>query len=293
MSLNMDTVVGPLLVGTWANSGLYAVELSQVAYYFTHFPKDSLMLKLFVGAVLIADTTSMIANYACVYLYSVTHWGEIPYLATQNLVRSRSVPVAVKHSRERAFSYCDTGVCGRPLVSWDHHSNPSHLSGAQQSANTRGRVPWRRGSHRCQHFSGASLGVPQDAVTVREYPEFAKAADLSGNTDGFRRSDDCSCCTDCVGTLRTMKAMLSNLNIRAATGRRGKESVASGNGVSRERGARSDIKGGHTHRPAVLTVPQKVHIDKKSATDSPHDVEIEMQVNKDYSYNSKTGGLLL
>ncbi|KAJ7231654.1 hypothetical protein C8J57DRAFT_1533538 [Mycena rebaudengoi] len=49
MSFNADIVLGALLVGTWANS-------------------------LLVSSALAIDLMSMIANYASVYLYTITHW---------------------------------------------------------------------------------------------------------------------------------------------------------------------------------------------------------------------------
>ncbi|KAJ7084932.1 hypothetical protein C8R44DRAFT_753011 [Mycena epipterygia] len=58
MSLNLDTVLGALLVGTWANSVLYTVEIIQ----------------LLVSSAIAIDSVSMIANYATVYLYTITHW---------------------------------------------------------------------------------------------------------------------------------------------------------------------------------------------------------------------------
>ncbi|KAJ7117971.1 hypothetical protein C8R43DRAFT_98523 [Mycena crocata] len=79
----MDTIAGALLIGTWVNSALYAVEIIQAAYYYRHFKNDSLTLKLVVSAACFIDGVSMIGNYACVYLYTIIHWGDIAYLANQ------------------------------------------------------------------------------------------------------------------------------------------------------------------------------------------------------------------
>ncbi|KAJ6556417.1 hypothetical protein B0H19DRAFT_1262478 [Mycena capillaripes] len=90
MSFNRDSILGALLVGTWANSVLYTVEIIQacmakargreilknlqVASYYRDFKQDNWMLKLLVFSTIAFDSVSMIANYASVYLYTITHW---------------------------------------------------------------------------------------------------------------------------------------------------------------------------------------------------------------------------
>ncbi|KAJ7884904.1 hypothetical protein B0H13DRAFT_2045389 [Mycena leptocephala] len=69
MSFNSDIILGALLVGTWANSVLYTVEVIQAAYYYRHFKHDNWMLKLLVSSAIAIDSVSMIANYASVYLF--------------------------------------------------------------------------------------------------------------------------------------------------------------------------------------------------------------------------------
>ncbi|KAJ7842167.1 hypothetical protein B0H13DRAFT_2098950 [Mycena leptocephala] len=83
MSFNSDIILGALLVGTWANSVLYTVEVIQAAYYYRHFKHDNWMLKLLVSSAIAIDSVSMIANYASVYLYQITHWGDLAYLQNQ------------------------------------------------------------------------------------------------------------------------------------------------------------------------------------------------------------------
>ncbi|KAJ7882314.1 hypothetical protein B0H13DRAFT_2048196 [Mycena leptocephala] len=83
MSFNSDIILGALLVGTWANSVLYTVEVIQAAYYYRHFKHDNWMLKLLVSSAIAIDSVSMIANYASVYLYTITHWGDLAYLQNQ------------------------------------------------------------------------------------------------------------------------------------------------------------------------------------------------------------------
>ncbi|KAJ7689349.1 hypothetical protein B0H17DRAFT_1066944 [Mycena rosella] len=69
MAFNADIVMGSLLVGTWASSVLYTIEVMQAAYYYRHFKHDNWMLKLLVSSVIAIDSVSMIANYASVYLF--------------------------------------------------------------------------------------------------------------------------------------------------------------------------------------------------------------------------------
>ncbi|KAJ6545605.1 hypothetical protein B0H19DRAFT_1267012 [Mycena capillaripes] len=71
MSFNSDIILGALLVGTWANSVLYTVEVIQTAYYYRHFKDDNWMLKLLVSSAIAFDSVSMIANYASVYLVCI------------------------------------------------------------------------------------------------------------------------------------------------------------------------------------------------------------------------------
>ncbi|KAF7368386.1 hypothetical protein MVEN_00160400 [Mycena venus] len=79
MSFSADIILGALLVGTWANSVLYTVEIIQAAYYYRHFKYDNWMLKLLVSSAITLDSVSMIANYSSVYLYTITHWGDLAY----------------------------------------------------------------------------------------------------------------------------------------------------------------------------------------------------------------------
>ncbi|KAF7349042.1 hypothetical protein MVEN_01425800 [Mycena venus] len=83
MSFNADITLGALLVGTWANSILYTIEIIQAAYYYRHFKHDNWMLKLLVSSAIVIDSVSMIANYASVYLYTITYWGDLAYLQNQ------------------------------------------------------------------------------------------------------------------------------------------------------------------------------------------------------------------
>ncbi|KAJ6626087.1 hypothetical protein B0H10DRAFT_572233 [Mycena sp. CBHHK59/15] len=79
----LDTVIGALLIGTWVNSMLLSIEMEQAIYYYTNFPNDNWMLKCLVTTALTVDAVSALCNYASVYLYCITHWGEPTYLQNQ------------------------------------------------------------------------------------------------------------------------------------------------------------------------------------------------------------------
>ncbi|KAF7291370.1 hypothetical protein MIND_01281500 [Mycena indigotica] len=81
---SLDIVTGALLVGTWVNSLLYSVEASQVIRYFRSFPNDDWYLKALVISAFLLDTASAVGNYAAVYLYTITHAGDMLYLSNQN-----------------------------------------------------------------------------------------------------------------------------------------------------------------------------------------------------------------
>ncbi|KAJ7768821.1 hypothetical protein B0H16DRAFT_1780846 [Mycena metata] len=76
----LDTVTGCLLIGTWASSILYTVEVIQSFYYFRHFEQDDWKFKTLVTVALLIDTLSIVGDYICVYLYTITHAGDLEYL---------------------------------------------------------------------------------------------------------------------------------------------------------------------------------------------------------------------
>ncbi|KAJ7023697.1 hypothetical protein C8F04DRAFT_1133689 [Mycena alexandri] len=76
----LDTVTGCLLVGTWASSLLYMVEVIQSFYYFRHFEQDDWKFKALVTVALLIDTLSTVGDYICLYLYTITHAGDLEYL---------------------------------------------------------------------------------------------------------------------------------------------------------------------------------------------------------------------
>ncbi|KAJ6522008.1 hypothetical protein B0H19DRAFT_1277553 [Mycena capillaripes] len=78
----LDTITGCLLIATWASSLLYMSEVYQGLYYFRHFEKDDWRLKTLVTVALLVDTVSTVSNYICVYLYTITHAGDLEYLSS-------------------------------------------------------------------------------------------------------------------------------------------------------------------------------------------------------------------
>ncbi|KAJ6538078.1 hypothetical protein B0H19DRAFT_1240635 [Mycena capillaripes] len=82
----LDTVTGCLLIGTWVSSLLYMFEIVQSLYYFRHFKQDDWKLKTLVTVALLVDTLSIVGDYICVFLYTITHaayWmlaGDLVYL---------------------------------------------------------------------------------------------------------------------------------------------------------------------------------------------------------------------
>ncbi|KAJ7309316.1 hypothetical protein DFH08DRAFT_899487, partial [Mycena albidolilacea] len=69
----LDTITGSLL---------YMSEVYQGLYYFRHFEKDDWKLKTLVTVALLVDTVSTVSNYICVYLYTITHAGDLEYLSS-------------------------------------------------------------------------------------------------------------------------------------------------------------------------------------------------------------------
>jgi len=59
-----------LLIGTYGNSILYALELLAVIRYFSasSCTRDSHLVKAMISFVFLSDTVCTISNYACVYL---------------------------------------------------------------------------------------------------------------------------------------------------------------------------------------------------------------------------------
>ncbi|KAF9268422.1 hypothetical protein L218DRAFT_995141 [Marasmius fiardii PR-910] len=80
----LDIFLGGVLGGSWANTMFFALELTGIYRYFSRYPNDPIYLKLMVALALILDTLGTVISSAAVYLYTVTHWGDVSYLAKQD-----------------------------------------------------------------------------------------------------------------------------------------------------------------------------------------------------------------
>ncbi|KAI5474781.1 calcium:hydrogen antiporter [Pseudohyphozyma bogoriensis] len=80
----LDSVLGALVIGSWVNSMVFALELQQLYYYFTTFKNDGWSIKGAVATIGMLDLGSTVVTNACVYLYTVKHWGDVAYLTCQN-----------------------------------------------------------------------------------------------------------------------------------------------------------------------------------------------------------------
>ncbi|KAJ7601562.1 hypothetical protein B0H17DRAFT_998455 [Mycena rosella] len=81
----LNKVIGALMLGTFVNSMLYMLEILEVIKYYKWFSKDSKTIKTCIFTLVLLDTTCTFAEWACIYLYGVTHWGDLAYLGYQNL----------------------------------------------------------------------------------------------------------------------------------------------------------------------------------------------------------------
>ncbi|KAK0501055.1 hypothetical protein EDD18DRAFT_788811 [Armillaria luteobubalina] len=79
-----DQSLGAILIGSWFNAMLYMLELWQGYIFFSTFRGDALIVRLMVIISLVVDTLGTANNCACIYLYTVTHWGDMTYILVQN-----------------------------------------------------------------------------------------------------------------------------------------------------------------------------------------------------------------
>ncbi|KAI0634954.1 hypothetical protein C8Q77DRAFT_664397 [Trametes polyzona] len=95
----LDQSLGALLIGTWFNAMLYMLEIMEVIKYYRTFPKDRLAFKLTVAFSFFVDTLGTANNCACVYLYTITNWGNPSFL----LVQGWTIPTYLALSGLSAF----------------------------------------------------------------------------------------------------------------------------------------------------------------------------------------------
>ncbi|KAH8830022.1 hypothetical protein DL96DRAFT_1706842 [Flagelloscypha sp. PMI_526] len=83
MAAVYDKVLGTLLIGSWVNALLAPFIVVSSIKYFKLFPNDSFIYKAMVYTCIVFNIACCIAEFSSVYLYVVTHWGDVPYLANQ------------------------------------------------------------------------------------------------------------------------------------------------------------------------------------------------------------------
>ncbi|KAM0755288.1 hypothetical protein T439DRAFT_351088 [Meredithblackwellia eburnea MCA 4105] len=79
----LDEALGTLLAGTWASVCVWTIEVVQIWRYFSLFPEDGWGLKSVILVSFSSDTASTILSCIMVYLYNITHWGDVIYLLHQ------------------------------------------------------------------------------------------------------------------------------------------------------------------------------------------------------------------
>ncbi|KAJ7794065.1 hypothetical protein B0H14DRAFT_3497389 [Mycena olivaceomarginata] len=88
MGTQFDLSLGCLLLSSWANMvygfvDLFTLELKEILKYFGRYPRDPTFNKIMVLIALAGDILTVVACLSATYLYMVSHWGELPYLAAQ------------------------------------------------------------------------------------------------------------------------------------------------------------------------------------------------------------------
>ncbi|KAK0192817.1 hypothetical protein F5146DRAFT_1136639 [Armillaria mellea] len=78
-----DDPLGSILIGSWVSSLLFMLIIQETIRYYRSFRRDSLILKTFVGVAITVDAVSLTADYADVYLYTISHWGDEEFLRNQ------------------------------------------------------------------------------------------------------------------------------------------------------------------------------------------------------------------
>ncbi|KAH8926529.1 hypothetical protein BT69DRAFT_1317546 [Atractiella rhizophila] len=81
----VEQTVGSIMIASWVNTALWALEIVLIYQYFATFgDRDYWLLRLAVVVMALSDTLCTVANQIGVYDYTITHWGEDQYLATQH-----------------------------------------------------------------------------------------------------------------------------------------------------------------------------------------------------------------
>ncbi|KAF7354366.1 hypothetical protein MVEN_01125200 [Mycena venus] len=78
-----DLSLGCLLFSSWANMVLFTLEIKELFNYFGRYKRDPLFNKIMVLTALSGDILTVFACLSSTYLYMVSHWGELDYVASQ------------------------------------------------------------------------------------------------------------------------------------------------------------------------------------------------------------------
>ncbi|EIN11098.1 hypothetical protein PUNSTDRAFT_133149 [Punctularia strigosozonata HHB-11173 SS5] len=111
MSSPASIAHGPALAGTFCNVTLFGILLSQSFFYFTTFTKDKLGIKLFVAALLLADTVNCAFDMWWIYDILVNRFGDFGALQRGNWVfASDPAMVAIVIVWLITAAVCDTAI---------------------------------------------------------------------------------------------------------------------------------------------------------------------------------------
>ncbi|KAJ7037280.1 hypothetical protein C8F04DRAFT_421737 [Mycena alexandri] len=83
MGATYDLNLGCLLVSSWANMVLFTLEIKEIFNYFGRYKRDPVFNKIMVLTALAGDILTVFACLSSTYLYMVSHWGELDYVASQ------------------------------------------------------------------------------------------------------------------------------------------------------------------------------------------------------------------
>ncbi|KAJ6487059.1 hypothetical protein C8R45DRAFT_1098295 [Mycena sanguinolenta] len=77
-----DDIFGCILISTWMSASLYGIVISQIFEYFRLYPEDSKLRRSLVYTCLLLLTVDMVAQFANVYLPTVTFWVPLGVIST-------------------------------------------------------------------------------------------------------------------------------------------------------------------------------------------------------------------
>ncbi|KAJ7853953.1 hypothetical protein B0H14DRAFT_3737230 [Mycena olivaceomarginata] len=277
----------------------------QAAYYYRHFKHDNWMLKLLVSSAIAIDSVSIIANYASVYLYTVTHWGHFAYLENQTknnfiaLTLFLLITVAIGGAFACALTiaifpgYKDRGKVVIPGTIWLITEAVTDISiGSALLLEF-----WKAKSSFKETRSLLNRLVAQTIQTGTAGASIALAVLVTFLVN--KESNVPTGIAYCLGRVYCI-TMLANLNSRKTrNGWSGKSTSSGANPETRgERGNQERSEAGddygviHVHRTALVHIDTPPEFSRGSFKTNGHPddspaVEIEMTVNDSAFYSSK------